>query len=77
MKLWMDKLKKEKICIFLKDKITQPPPGSNLNTETFVMCLQTPYQVDAFQRLGDWFIGIDATDTVVYPRLRVIRTNWA
>ena len=47
-KLWIDKLEKEKIRIFLKDKITQPPPGSNLDTETFVMCLQTPYQVDVF-----------------------------
>jgi hypothetical protein len=68
MKLWIDKLEKKRICIFLKDKITQPPSGLNLDIEAFVMCLQTPYQVDAFQHLGDGFIGINVTHNVTqYP----------
>jgi hypothetical protein len=47
-RLWMDRLKAENICVFLKDKITHSPPGSNLNEDTFAMCLQTPFQMDVF-----------------------------
>jgi hypothetical protein len=63
-RLWMDRLKAENICVFLKDKITPSPPGSNLDEDTFVMCLQTPFQMDAFRRLGNGFIGIDATHNI-------------
>jgi hypothetical protein len=77
----MDKLEKEKKCVFLKDKITQPPPGSNLDTEVFVMCVQTLYQVDMFQHLGNGFIGINATHNVTqYPSFLlftiVARDQW-
>jgi hypothetical protein len=65
MRLWMDRLKAENICVFLKDKITPSPPGSNLDKNTFVMCLQTPFQMDAFQCLGNGFIGIDATHNIM------------
>jgi len=64
MKLWIDKMEQENTRVFLKDKITQPPPGSNLDTEAFVMCIQTHFQVDTFRCLGDGFIGIDATHNV-------------
>ena len=68
MKLWIDKMEHENARVFLKDKITQPPPGSNLDTEAFVMCIQTCFQVDAFWHLGDGFIGINATHNVTqYP----------
>jgi hypothetical protein len=79
-KLWIDKLEKEKIRIFLKDKITQPPPGSNLDTETFVMCLQTPYQVDTFRCLGNCLIGINVTHNVTrYPSFllfTIVARDW-
>jgi hypothetical protein len=29
-----------------------------------VLCIQTPFQLEAFQRLGNGFIGIDATHNV-------------
>ena len=63
-KLWRDRLEAENIRAFLKDKITSPPPGSNLDKEAFVMCIQTPFQLDAFRRLGNGFIGIDATHNI-------------
>jgi hypothetical protein len=48
MKLWRDRLEAENIRAFLKDKITSPPPGSNLDKEAFVICIQTPFQLDMF-----------------------------
>jgi len=67
-KLWIDKMEQENTHVFLKDNITQPPPGLNLDTEAFVMCMQTCFQVNMFRCLGDGFIGIDATYNVTqYP----------
>jgi len=80
MKLWIDKMEQENTCVFLKDKITQPPPGSNLDTEAFVMCIQTRFQVDAFRRLGNGFIRIDATHNVTqYPSFllfTIVARDW-
>jgi len=81
MKLWMDRLEQENIHVFLKDKISDPPPGSNLDTDTFVMCIQTPFQVDMFRRLGNGFIRIDATHNVTqYPNFLlftiIARDRW-
>jgi len=67
-KLWVDRLKAKNIHIFYKDKLNPPPSGSKLQGEDFVMCIQTAFQVDAFQRLGNGFIGIDATHNITqYP----------
>ena len=63
-KLWMDRLEADSTRVFYKDKITPSPSGSNLDKETFVMCIQTPFQVNAFQHLGNGFIGIDATHNI-------------
>jgi len=80
MKLCMDRLEQENTRVFLKDKISDPPPGSNLDTDTFVMCIQTPFQVDAFRHLGNGFIGIDATHNVTqYPNFilfTIIARDW-
>jgi len=81
MKLWIDKIEQENTCVFLKDKITQPPLSSNLDTEAFVICMQTSFQVDTFWCLGDRFIGIDATHNVTqYPSFLlftiVVRDQW-
>jgi hypothetical protein len=42
-----------------------PRDGGGTSTrsckDAFVMCLQTPFQMDAFRCLGNGFIGIDAT----------------
>ena len=67
-KLWMDRFKAKNIHIFYKDKQDPPPSGSKLQGEDIVMCVQTPFQADAFRRLGNGFIGIDATHNVTqYP----------
>jgi hypothetical protein len=63
-KLWVDRLEGDNIRVFFKDKITRPLPGSNLDKDVYVMCIQTPFQMDAFRRLGNGFIGIDATHNI-------------
>ncbi len=67
-KLWVDRLKAKNIHIFYKDKLNPPPSGSKLQGEDFVMCIQTAFQADAFQHLGNGFIRIDATHNITqYP----------
>src|SRR6267142_2044099 len=61
VRLWIDQLKEKNMLVFLKDKITPPPPGSDLDPEAYVLCMQTPFQLDMFQCLGNRFIGIDVT----------------
>jgi hypothetical protein len=63
-KLWVDRLKADNLNIFYKDKLDSPPIGSRLQKDTFVLCIQTSFQMDAFRRLGNGFIGIDATHNV-------------
>ena len=67
IKLWVDRLKSKNVNIFYKDKLTPPPPASRLQGDTFILCMQTPFQMDAFWRLGNGgFIGIDATHNVTH-----------
>jgi hypothetical protein len=67
-KLWVDRLKAKNINIFYKDKQDLPPSGSKLQGEDFIMCIQTAFQADAYRRLGNGFIGIDATHNITqYP----------
>jgi hypothetical protein len=63
-KLWMHRFQADEIHTFYKDKTNPSPFGSNLDEGAFVMCIQTPSQVDAFRRLGGGFIGIDATHNI-------------
>ena len=37
---------------------------SGLPDDAFVLCIQTSFQLDAFRRLGNSFIGIDATHNI-------------
>jgi hypothetical protein len=60
----MDRFETENIHTFHKDKTNTPPLGSNLDKKAFVMCVQTHFQVNAFQRLGNGFIRIDATHNI-------------
>jgi hypothetical protein len=80
-KLWMDRLKDENVHVFYKDKLDPPPLESRLQPDTFVLCIQTSFQLDAFRRLGQGFIGIDAThNTTQYQDLLlftiVARDRW-
>ena len=66
IRLWMDRLKKENMNVFYKDKLT-PPPASRLQGDNFILCVQTPFQINTFQRLRDGgFIGINATRNVTH-----------
>jgi hypothetical protein len=63
-KLWVDRLKADNALVFYKDKIGLPPPDSRLDQDLFILCIQTEFQLDAFRRLGNGFIGIDATHNI-------------
>jgi hypothetical protein len=81
VRLWVDRLKAENIHVFYKDKTQSPPPESGLDNDTYVLCIQTPFQQDAFQRLGNRFIGIDATHNIsIYSGFLlftiIVRDNW-
>jgi hypothetical protein len=65
-KLWVDRLKGENVNIFYKDKLDPSPPASKLQGDTFMLCIQTPFQMDAFRRLGNGFNGIDATHNITH-----------
>jgi hypothetical protein len=64
--LWIDWLKEKNILVFIKDKITPPPPGSDLDSGAYILYMQTPFQLDMFWRLGKGFIGIDTTHNVTH-----------
>ena len=79
--IWADKLRSENARVFHKNKLDLPPPDSSLQQDEFVMCIQTPFQLDAFRRLGDYFIGIDATHNItIYEGLQlftvIARDRW-
>ena len=79
--IWADKIRSENARIFHKNKLEPPPPGSSLQQDAFVMCIQTPFQLDAFRRLGDNFIGIDGTHSItIYEGLQlftiITRDRW-
>jgi hypothetical protein len=63
-RLWIDLLKSDHVNAFFKSKLDQPPSGSRLQPDVFILCMQTRFQLEAFQRLGNGFIGIDATHNV-------------
>jgi hypothetical protein len=64
--LWIDWLKEQNTLVFIKDKITPPPSGLDLDSEAYLLYMQTPFQLDAFWHLGKGFIRIDATHNVTH-----------
>ena len=65
-KIWVDKLREDNTRVFYKDKLDSPPPESTLEEDVFILCIQTPFQLNAFRRLGNDFIGINATHNVTH-----------
>ena len=63
-KILIDKLSSTGTLTFYKDKQDRAPIDSRLPEDAFVLCIQTSFQLDAFRRLGNAFIGIDATHNV-------------
>ena len=81
MKLWVERLKEENIFIFYKDRLDASPPGLPMHESHLILCIQTQYQMDAFRRLGNRFIGIDAThNTTQYKDIMlytlIARDDW-
>jgi hypothetical protein len=81
VRLLLDRFRDNNTLVFYKDKADQPPPNSQLEQDTFVLCIQARFQLDAFQCLRDRFIRVDATHNVTtYPGfllfMIIARDNW-
>ena len=63
-RLVMENLAENRALTFYKDNQDCTLIGSGLPEDAFVLCIQTSFQLDAFQRLGNGFIGIDATHNI-------------
>jgi len=63
-RLVMENLAENGALMFYKDKQDRALIGSGLPEDAFVLCIQTSFQLDAFQHLGNGFIGIDATHNI-------------
>jgi hypothetical protein len=61
---WVNTLRSEGEFVYYKDKQDPPPEGSDLANDLFILCLQTGFQKEAYNRLGNAFLGIDATHNV-------------
>ena len=59
--IWVDNFISEGHFICYKDKLDQPLDGSNLANDIFFLCIQMKFQKNAFQHLGNMFLGVDAT----------------
>jgi hypothetical protein len=64
VRLLLDRLRDNNTLVFYKDKADQPPSNSQLEQDTFVLCIQARFQLDVFRHLGDRFIGVDATHNI-------------
>ena len=62
---WIETLKSEGEIVYYKDKQDSSPEGSDLASNLFILCLQTRFQKEAYNRLGNAFLGIDATHNVI------------
>ncbi|KAJ7750696.1 hypothetical protein DFH07DRAFT_693742, partial [Mycena maculata] len=58
---WVQKLRDEGHFIFLKRSDEGPPPGSDLECDSFVLIIQTKYQRGCWEKYGSRFAGIDGT----------------
>jgi hypothetical protein len=63
-RIWVETLQSEGNLVIYKDKLDPPPEDSNLAKDVFFLCIQMEFQRDAFQRLGNAFLGVDATHNV-------------
>jgi hypothetical protein len=81
IQVWVALIRQDGGEAILKDKLDPPPPGSGLDPESFVLCIQTQFQREQFQRLGCNFVSIDAThNTTHYQAISlftlIVRDSW-
>lgn len=77
-RLLIEQLSSKGTLTFYKDRQDR---DSRLPEDAFVLCIQTDFQLDAFRRLGNGFIGIDATHNITqYQNLLlftiIARDHW-
>ena len=48
VRLWVTWLQQGGMEVALKDKVDPPPPGSGVEEDSFILCVQTEYQRDRF-----------------------------
>jgi hypothetical protein len=60
-RIWVETLQSKGHFVYYKDKLDQPPEGSDLAEDVFFLCIQMNFQQEAFQHLGNAFLGVDAT----------------
>ena len=63
-RIWVNKLQSQGYFVYDKDKRDPAPEGSDLANNLFALCIQSKYQKEAYQRLGNGFLGIDVTHNV-------------
>ena len=66
IRMWLDILRLEGANAFCKDKIDHAPQGSGLSEDLFCLVLQTRFQSEMFQELGNALICIDATHNTTF-----------
>ena len=79
--IWVSKLQLQGDFVYYKDKRDPSPEGSDLADNLFALCIQTRYQKEAYERLGNGFLGIDATHNVTQYKgillfTLMARDNW-
>jgi hypothetical protein len=80
-RIWVDKLQSQGDFVYYKDKRDPPPEGSDLASNLFILCIQSTFQKGAYERLGNGFLGIDATHNVTQYKgillfTLMARDNW-
>ena len=63
-RIWVDKLQSQGDFVYYKNKWDPPPEGSDLANNLFALCIQSKFQKEAYERLGDGFLGIYVTHNV-------------
>ena len=63
--IWVSELQSQGDFVYYKDKWDPPPEGSDLADNLFALCIQSKFQKEAYECLGNGFLGIDVTHNVM------------
>jgi hypothetical protein len=64
-RIWVSELQSQGDFVYYKDKQDPPPEGSDLADNLFALCIQSKFQKEAYECLGNGFLGIDVTHNVM------------
>jgi hypothetical protein len=69
-RIWVSKLQLQGDFVYYKDKRDPSPEGSDLADNLFALCIQSKFQKEVYECLGNGFLGIDTTHNVTqYKRI--------